>query len=520
MSAPLGTERTDTAVTDVAVDDAFDCDVAVIGLGPVGAMLVNLLDEAGLSVIGFDREPDIMPIPRGVGIDAEIMRVMQTLGLAEELEPQLKVFRGAQYLDVDGNVVSTRPGITREGPQSWPARYNVHQPDFERVLRNGIERRDGASLRLSHEVTGFEQDAASATVVAENFTDGSTVRVRARFVVGCDGGRSIARRFASTELDDYGLNEPWIVADFAVDDEADLPGINTHYADPVQPAIYIHVVRDLRRFEFKARPGEDLAAAVEPDALWQRVSRWITPEHAELLRAAVYTHRSLVAKDWRHGRLLLAGDAAHQTPPFLGQGLCTGVRDAASLAWRLGSIVRDEAPISLLDSYVSERAEHARFFIRTATKLGAQLSSPDKSKLDELNRQVGREGSGSAPRLGEGLFVTDAVGGTLAPQPRTASGARLDDAVGYRFAIVAEPALHAELDAATLRLIAEGDLALVEADGPLLEWLEVLGARAAILRPDRYYYGAFTAAEEVAAAVRTIVAGIRPKVIAGAVADA
>ncbi len=502
------------------MEKTYDCDVAVIGLGPVGAILVNLLGEAGLDVIGLDREPDIMPIPRGVGIDAEIMRVMQTLGLAEELEPQLKVFRGAQYLDVDGNVVSTRPGVSGEGPQSWPARFNVHQPDFERVLRDGIARRGNTSVRLLHEVVGFEQDSDSATVIAEDLSSGERVSIRARFVVGCDGGRSIARRFAEVELDDYGLNEPWIVADFAVNDDVDLPGINTHFADPVQPAIYIHVVRNLRRFEFKARPDEDLAAAVEPEALWQRVSRWLKPGDAELLRAAVYTHRSLVAKNWRNGRLLLAGDAAHQTPPFLGQGLCTGVRDAASLAWRLGAIIEHEAPIALLDSYVSERAEHARFFIRTATKLGAQLTAPDRSKLDELNKQVGREGSGTAPRLGPGLFADQEVGGTLAPQPRDASGVRLDDRVGYRFAVVVGAEHRAALDAATLALLADADLALIEASGAVADWLESLDAGSVIVRPDRYYYGAYSDAAALIDAIRAIAAEVRPQAMVGVSADA
>src|SRR5690606_892615 len=269
-------------------------------------------------------------------------------------------------------------------------------------------------------------------------SSGTATRVTARYVVGCDGARSTVRKAAGLRLDDFGLNQPWIVVDFEVNESADLPGLNTHYADPEVPVIYIHVVRNLRRFEFRARPGEDLEAAIEPEAIWQRVARWLTPDQAELVRAAVYTHRSLVAENWRNGALIVAGDAAHQTPPFLGQGLCAGVRDVASLGWRLGAILTQGAGDDLLDSYGTERSDHARFIIQTATSIGSVLTAPDKDKLDSLNARIGREGKGQTPRLGPGLWQDGGPGGTLAPQPRLADGRLLDDRVGFGFALVAE----------------------------------------------------------------------------------
>ncbi|PPL17199.1 bifunctional 3-(3-hydroxy-phenyl)propionate/3-hydroxycinnamic acid hydroxylase [Microterricola pindariensis] len=466
----------------------MECDVVIVGLGPVGAFMANLLHESGLSVVAFDREPGVVQSPRGVGIDGEIMRAVQAIGLTDELNPLLKVFRGAQYLDVDGQVVSTRPGVSGEGSQGWPDRYNVHQPDLESVLRSGIGQR-AIDARNSHDVVSVVDEVDCAVVEAVNLTNGERARVRGRFVVGCDGGRSFVRKIVGTQLDDFGLNEPWIVVDFAVKDSAELPEINTHYADPHEPVIYIHVVRDLRRFEFKAAPGEDLEAAVDPENIWRRVSRWLRPEEAELLRAVVYTHRALVAETWTAGHVLLAGDAAHQTPPFLGQGLCTGVRDVISLCWRLRAIILEGASTGLLRSYESERSEHARFFIRTATSLGAVLTDPDRTKLTELNARIGREGSGEPPRLGAGVYSADGpAGGLLAPQPRLADGRRLDDLVGYRFGIVVSPSLAAQMSDDLRGLISSRDWALIEATGPAAEWLEELGSGAAIVRPDRYYY--------------------------------
>lgn len=488
-----------------AAPEALECDVAVVGLGPVGAMLCNLLAVSGLDVVAFDREPATLQLPRAVGIDGEMMRMVQTVGLADKLLPFLKVFRGAQYLDAEGNVVSTRPGITGPGPQGWPNRFNVHQPELEEVLRGGLAASPHVDFRPGHEVLAVRDGEETATVQARNLETGADVEVRARFVVGCDGGRSLVRRSADIELEDFGLNQPWIVADFRINETADLPGINTHFADPRQPVIYIHVVRDLRRFEFRPLPDEDLAAAVEPDALWTRASRWIHPGQAELLRAAVYTHRSLVAREWRKGRLLLAGDAAHQTPPFLGQGLCTGLRDVASLAWRLGAIIHRGAPLELLDSYESERSEHARFFIKTATQLGSVLTAPSRDSLDALNGRVGREGQGKPPRLGPGLYCEEQVGGLLAPQPRLAGGALLDDVVGYRSVVVATATLMQAMPPALAELLGQADIALVEATGEAEGWLADLSCQAVLVRPDRYYFGRFDSVDELARSVERLV---------------
>lgn len=495
------------------MNSSNDYDVAVVGLGPVGGVLCNLLALQGLRVVAFDREPGVLQLPRGVGIDGEIMRVVQTIGLAEELEPRLKVFRGAQYLDVNGNVVATRPGITGPGPQGWPNRYNVHQPDFEEVVRSGLTDRPNVDLRLSHEVREVRSEEDAGIVVAENRQTGERFSVRSRYIVGCDGARSLVRRTAKLVLDDFGLNEPWLVVDFKINSRANLPDINTHYAHPEQPVIYVHVVRDLRRFEFKLRPDEDLDKATDSDVIWQRVSRWLKPDQAELVRAAVYTHRSLVARTWRVGRFIVAGDAAHQTPPFLGQGLCAGVRDAAALAWRLGAVIQQGASESLLDTYGDERGEHARFYIKTATTFGTVLTSPDRNTIEELNLRVGREGRGKPPRLGPGMFKMDAVGGRLAPQPRLASGELLDDVVGYRFGVIVNSEIRQQLSADFVDAIEKVGFTTVEASGGAAEWLRELDAQAVVVRPDRYYYGAFSDAATLEAELRSLASQLAPAAV-------
>jgi len=490
----------------------FDYDVAVVGVGPVGGVLANLLGLQGVRTVAVDRSPQAVQLPRGVGIDGEIMRVAQTVGLAETLEPLMKVFPGTEYLDLDGNVVSSRPGLTGDGPQGWPDRYQMHQPDFEEVFRGGMAAHPSLELRYGYTVEEVrELPDGGASVTATDADSGEQIRFTARYVVGCDGASSIVRRAAGLKLDDFGLNEPWLVVDLAVDDQIQLPRVNTHYPDPERPVIYINVVRDQRRYEFRAAPGEDLSNALDEASIWRRVSRWVRPEDATLVRAAVYTHRSLVAQRWRERALIVAGDAAHQTPPFLGQGLCAGVRDASSLAWRLGAVVLHGADDSLLDSYESERDAHARFIIKAATALGQVYKSPDKKKLDSINASIGREGRGQTPRLGAGLWVEGGPGGTLAPQPRLADGQLIDDVIGYRFGVVASADLLGEISAEVRRTAQEAGIRFVEASGEAATWLTELAAGAVVIRPDRYYYGAFDDVGEVEAAVASLAAVIAPQ---------
>jgi len=492
----------------------FDYDVAVVGVGPVGGVLANLLGLQGVRTVAIDRSPQAVQAPRGVGIDGEIMRVAQTVGLAETLEPTMKVFPGTEYLDLEGNVVSSRPGLTGAGPQGWPDRYQMHQPDFEEVFRGGMSARPDLELRYGYvvdEVRALPEGGAAVT--ATEVASGEQITLTARYVVGCDGASSIVRKSAGLALDDFGLNEPWLVVDLAVDDEIELPRVNTHYPDPERPVIYINVVRDQRRYEFRAAPGEDLSNALDEDSIWERVSRWVTPEHAKLVRAAVYTHRSLVAQHWRKGPLIVAGDAAHQTPPFLGQGLCAGVRDASSIAWRLGAVIRNGADDALIDSYESERDAHARFIIKAATALGQVYKSPDKKKLDSINASVGREGRGQSPRLGPGLWVDageGCPGGTLAPQPRLADGRLIDDLIGYRFGVVATAELLAAIPAEARQGAEAAGIRFIEASGEASSWLVELATSAVVIRPDRYYYGTFDDAGALADAVRSLGAVIAP----------
>ncbi len=469
-------------------------DVAVIGIGPVGATLANLLALRGLRVLALDREPDIYQLPRAIQFDGECMRVFQTIGIADQLMPGLFVAPGMKFLGADGSLLLDWQRSTERGPQAWHPSYRFHQPTLERALRARLAEQAGVDLRLRHEVFSVEEGANDVALRLEDTASGRLLRASARYVVGCDGARSTVRRFIGTELEDLRSHERWLVVDVIL--RRDRPDLGDHavqYCDPARPATYVRGPGDRRRWEFMLLAGEDAAVMSRPESIWQLLSRWITPDDAVLERPAVYTFHSVVAKGWRSGRLLIAGDAAHQTPPFMGQGMAAGIRDASNLAWKLADVIAGDAGEELLDTYESERSPHVREFIETAVRLGGVIQTQDPEDARRRDREMLANPQVFAtpqPRLGPGVHAGGGPAGLIGEQPVLAEGMLFDDKAGYAFALLVDPTWD----------IAGADprVQLIRADTPgARDWLRRLGAGAVLLRPDRYVAGLAAAPQDV-----------------------
>lgn len=464
-------------------------DVAIVGLGPTGATLANLLAQQGLTVLVLDREADIYQLPRAIHFDGECMRVFQAAGIADTLAPGLVVSPGMKFVDGAGRLLIDWSRPTRIGAMGWHPSYRFHQPDLERKLRDRLAQHPNVDIRLRHDVYALQETPDGVTLRMEDLSSGKLLSASARYVVGCDGARSIVRRFMGTELDDLQSHERWLVVDVLLQRERpDLGDHSVQFCDPDRPSTYVRGVGNRRRWELMLMPGDDPAAIVQPEAIWSLLSRWVTPEEATLERPALYTFHSVVARGWRRGRLLIAGDAAHQTPPFMGQGMCAGIRDASNLAWRLARVIRGESPDTLLDTYESERSPHVREFIQTAVRLGSVIQTTDP----EVARRRNADFAGGPqvfhtpqPALGPGAHAGGQWGGTLAPQGVTAAGRRTDDETGYAFALVALPsAVHAA------QALFKDRVAVVAADDALrADWLAELGGVGVLVRPDRYVAG-------------------------------
>jgi 3-(3-hydroxy-phenyl)propionate hydroxylase len=467
-------------------------DVALVGYGPTGATLACLLGAQGLSVAVLERETDLLPLPRAVHFDGEVMRVFETAGLGERLAPCIRPSGGMRYVDTAGHVMLERRAAVGTGPHGWANNYLFHQPDLEYALRAAAERQPGARVFRGHDVTAVDQDRDGATLSATRLADGGELSIRAGFVVGCCGARSIVRRAIGSDYDDLGLHQPWLVVDVVLEREVDLPEQTVQYCNPARPVTFVRVTGRRRRWEIMLMPGDAAEEMTRTEIVWKLLAPWLKPGDARIERGALYTFHSLIATRWRDRRLLIAGDSAHQTPPFLGQGMCAGIRDAANLAWKLARVVRGRAPEALLDTYQSERAPHVRVFIETAVHLGniIQTTDPDVAAVrDRRFLETGKEEIVNlSPPLGPGFHAGTPPAGEIFPQPRLADGRRLDTAVGgYRFALVAEPGL---LDASLAAQCESRDIAVVAADGEAADSLRQAGARALLLRPDRYVYGA------------------------------
>jgi 3-(3-hydroxy-phenyl)propionate hydroxylase len=472
-------------------------DVALIGYGPAGATLANLLGQYGLSVLVFEREAGIYPLPRAIHFDGEVMRVFETAGLRREVEaisrPGLK---GMYFNNAAGETLLIRAGTAERGPHGCANNHYFHQPELEAVLRDGLRRFPQVEVRTRHEVTAIEDGSEHATLQVKDLHSGNAYAVQARYVIGCDGARSMVRKAIGTSMLDLGLHQPWLVFDVRL--KTDVPGLPDHtvqHCDPARPMTYCNVTGNRRRWEIMLMPGDDPEQLVKPETLWQLVSKWVTPEQADIERAVIYTFHSVIAETWRKGRLFLAGDAAHQTPPFLGQGMCAAIRDASNLAWKLEAVLRGRAEDALLDSYGSERAPHVHAFIDLAVKLGdiIQTTDPQAARERDAKFKAGQPEifQFPAPRLGAGVWQGGAaVVAQVFPQPMLADGRLLDAVLGLNFAVIGDEAvLGAVNDDTRSHWQAQGVVVLPARDPEVQAWLTQQGVRAVLLRPDRYIAG-------------------------------
>ncbi|MFO6447747.1 bifunctional 3-(3-hydroxy-phenyl)propionate/3-hydroxycinnamic acid hydroxylase [Erythrobacter sp. NE805] len=466
----------------MAAGGAFDCDVLIVGGGPTGVTLASLLAARGVSVIVAEKEPRIFPLPRAAHIDHEGMRILQEAGAAEAVMATSRRADAYEFRNARGRVLMAFDGASGIGPGGWPIANMIHQPSVEAALRTALADRAPGALRSGWEMLAFEQEDEG--VSAEFATPEGERLLTARWLVGADGARSPVRKACGIAFEDLGFEEPWLVVDVLVDDPARLPAANLQICDPARPTTCVMMGEGRHRWEFMILPGETPEAIAAPESVERLLAPWNVAGAVRIERTAVYTFRARIARSWRQGRILLAGDAAHQTPPFAGQGLCSGLRDATNLAWKLAAVTRGEGEAALLDTYQPERAPNLRATIDMAVMMGRMVCITSRfgaalrdAKLG-LARALGKLPSGppAYPPLAAGAILAGSPGaGSYFPQGIAADGTRLDDVLGSGAWTIAR----ADLGTSRLAPFAE----------ELGQWLAAHAAEAVLVRPDRHVFG-------------------------------
>jgi 3-(3-hydroxy-phenyl)propionate hydroxylase len=475
-------------------------DICIVGYGPTGATLANLIAQCGLSVVIIEREPEMYQLPRAVHFDGETMRVFQSLGIADQLSKKVRINPGMRFVDQQKSVILNWPRPQEIGSQGWHASYRLHQPDLEHLLREKLSSYINATVMTDAEVIALTEGPESVDVACRRGSDGSEILISTKYVVGCDGANSLVRKLIGSDIEDLGFKEKWLVVDLLLKRERpDLGDHSIQFCDPIRPMTYCRNPGNRRRWEITMLEGETDEDITQSDRIWKLLSPWVTTDDADLERKAVYTFQSVLADTWRKGRLMIAGDAAHLTPPFMGQGMCAGIRDAANLAWKLVLRVNGDANDGILNSYQQERAPNVREFIETAMRLGGLINTMDGEKAIRKSHSspngVARMSS-LLPPLGasnlDGLISGSSPhSGSLFSQPILRDGKRLDDEIGYSPVLI----VRNKLSGTNVPKIPVLD---GETHPNLIDVLNNLDASAVLVRPDKYIADSAKSENEVA----------------------
>ncbi len=473
--------------------------VVIVGAGPVGVTAATLLGQYGVQCLVLDRWDGVYPQPRAVHLDDEIYRVLERMGVAEQFAAVSRSAAGLRLLDRNHRLLGEFDRSGEAGRHGHPRANMFDQPELEHLLRTNLKDQTTVTLRGNVEVTEVAQDDRGRVRV--DFTDrpsGAHESVLARYVLGCDGAHSVVRSSIGTTMEDLGFAQRWLVID--VTTTADLgqwEGVH-QVCDPGRAATYMRVGDTRYRWEFQLLPSETAADFDSVAALRPLMEPWIAgipDEELALVRVTEYTFRAQIADLWRDRHVFLLGDAAHLTPPFIGQGLCAGLRDATNLSWKLAGVLAGDLPESVLDTYEAERKPHARSLIKLAKLIGAAMTEGGRAG-DVLRRVIAprlhwvpglreRLLDSETPPLSRGALVVGprrSLAGRLCPNAPLADGRRFDDVATGRFVLVSAAPLSAEQ---RRQLDSRGVVVLEVSPGePLHAWLTSGRAAAAVVRPD------------------------------------
>ena len=490
-------------------------------------MAAALLGQAGLKTLVIDKSTEVYTIPRAIAVDHEIMRVFQNLGVVDAILPHVAPFTASEHFGAQGQLIRRIDMVQPPYPLGYVPSMVFTQPPVEAALRAHVALYPNVEIALGTSFRSLDQRDGGITLTLQD-AGGQARVVQARYVIGCDGASSDVRRQLGIALEDLIFDEPWVVVDILANEAglAKLPATSAQYCDPARPTTYIIGPGNHRRWEIMLNPDEDPLLMQTESAVWGLLARWITPADGRLWRATSYRFHALVARDWRVGNAFIAGDAAHQQPPFIGQGMCQGIRDVANLCWKLAEIMAGRAGPALLDSYAVERGQHVRTLTARIKAIGHMICERDAAAAAARDAKLLADNGGTPPSVTRQDIVPPLEAGLLAQQRHPARGTlfpqpwvrgedgrqRLDAVIGTGWRLVTDgrrPGVFETDGAIThVSVAADGDTpaspragpgtTVVELENILGGWFDRHACYAALVRPDHYVYGVAASPDDVA----------------------
>ena len=493
----------------------IDVDVIIVGYGPVGQYLAYKLGHLGYDVVALERYPDVYGYPRAVHFDDEIARLFQSIGLNSDDNPAVAQYNNLYRWVNEDKQVLLDVDWRGAGRSGWHTSNFFYQPDLEKEINAIVATESRTQVLRGWTAIGLEQDADGVTITAQETkpaagVEPTTRTFRGRYAIGVDGANSFVRESLGLTMTDLGFEFDWLILDMFPNEPMDFDPPAWQWCRPSGPTTVVPGGNPhRRRWEYLRMPGETIEELNDEATAWKRLEEFgLTPENSVMERHTVYTFRGRWADEWRKGRVLIAGDAAHLMPPFAGQGMCSGIRDAENIVWKLDAVLSGRSPDSLLDTYGPERTEHVRYWIDFSIGLGQVICITDPEVAagrDAAMMAVVADPSLAPPppppaHLGEGLKSSHAAAGFLSYQGVVAVNGetgKFDDLLGYGWTVLARPGSLAGLSGAT-RAAAEGHgfrfvevgegAAVADVEGTYTRWFDELDADAVIVRPDFYVY--------------------------------
>ncbi len=459
-------------------------DVTIVGLGPTGGTLANLLAMHDLSILILDREKSFYPLPRAVHFDDEIMRVFQTIGITKQFLKHTIINKGTKFVNSKDKVILDWPRPKKITDNGWYPSYRFHQPDLEKKLRKKLKNYKKVSIEQNSEVIKIKNSKNRVDIKYLNINNHKDYLVRSKYVIGCDGANSITRKQMKTNMDNLGFTQKWAVVDLILKKKKNnLPDRTIQYSNPKQPATYCRNVGRRRRWEFAIKKNHSEKKVLSDNYIWNFLKPWLNKSEAIIERKTIYTFESAIARKWRKGRVFIAGDAAHLMPPFMGQGMCAGIRDASNLAWKIANCIRNKFDEKLLNTYQSERSLNVKEYIETTMRMGEFVNAVESIQITD-NITSDNKGIKSMqsikPKLGKGLGnLNDKNRGKTFPQFKLKNNITLDDHFSKKGIII----LSSEIKPKNLKnysLLKAKNLSNVS------KYLKNINSKAILVRPDRF----------------------------------